>query len=460
MSRAAVPDRGPPPPAWRVAVPRPHPGRWTPAATSTAAKGCELTGQLLLLVVLAAVLGPDGYGVFALVFTLVGLLSSSLSIGGPTLASRLIPAVAAEDRPATARVLAARLGRWRAIQAAWMTVVIAGLALVDPQRFPPLVCLFAGAALVLDLAATLLFQIGLGLGRTAIFSFRFPVQNGLVVAGVLALNAVFGEPGAIAAITLSAGVVLIWAALTVGRVLAGARRHGEPAEAGAPSIPKEIWRFGIHQGLGGLLVTIVQRGAVVATALLGASSRQQGFTAVAVGVGIAGTYVVSQAFAVSLPGLVEVSQAAAAAAEQQALRLATRAVLLTGVLAIAGAVVVAPVLPVLLGGGFRGGESALYVGLALLPLAGPTALIAQVAALRLASRRLLACRAIGLVAFACICVSAIPGRGALGALLAVLGGLVVTLVTSAAAIAVPGGRRLASVGLAASAAAVLVGVVS
>jgi O-antigen/teichoic acid export membrane protein len=408
---------------------------------------------MLLVVALAALLGPSDYGRFALVFTLVAVLSSSVSVGGPTLASRLLPGTAQEHRVATARRLTRRLGRWRALEAASLIVVILILAALDPADFPPILCGLGSLALLLDLAATLLFQIGLGLGRVAMFSFRFPVQNGLVVAGVLALYPVFGVPGAVAAIAASAAAVLLWGMRTVGRTLmepaAGA---GEP-----PEISPAIWRFGLHQGIGGVLVTVVYRGGIIATALLAGSSRQQGFAALAIGVGVAATYVVSQAFTVSLPRLVELSQRAADAAEDEAARFTWRAVVLTGFLAIGAAFAVKPGVPFALGSGFRGSESALYVGIALVPLAAPAALVAQVAALRLSSRRLLVGRALGAVVFVAVSVAAIPRHGALGALAAVFAGVLTTLLASAASISLPGGRRLIAVGLAASTVVLVIG---
>lgn len=407
------------------------PGLGSPALTSTLGKLVESLGQVLIVVLLAAALGPRDYGEFALVLTLVTALSSSLSVGGPTLAARFLPTLDPGRRLAMGRQLLVRLGRWRVLQVVGVAVPLAALVIVDPADFPPGICALAALALGLDLAATLLFQIGLGLGRVSMFSFRFGVQNAVVVGVGLGLYSLWGVRGAVAAISVSAGVVLAWAALSVGRELAGARRTGDPL-----SIPASVWRFGALQAAGGLLVTVVHRGGVVATALL-ASRTQTGYAALAIGVGVAGTYVVSQAFAVNLPHLVERLDFGRDEIEREVLTFAGRALAIVTALSLLAAIAVPRSVAVFFGPGFAGARDALYVGLALLPLAPVMALLAQLAALRLAHRQLVVPRAAGVVVFVVVVAVAVPRWGALGASAAVLAATLATLVGSALEIAVP-----------------------
>ena len=327
--------------------------------TSTLGKLFESAGQVLIVVVLASSFGARDYGTFALALTLVTALSSSLSVGAPTLAARFLPSVDPAWRPAMARRLIGRLGRWRMLQAAGAASVAATLVLLDPGDFPTVISALVVLALTLDLAATLLFQVGLGLGRVTLFSFRFAVQNAAVVAAGVLLYTAWGIEGAVAAIAFSAALVLAWGAVTVGRPLA--RRPGSAGEEAA--IPPLVWRFGAQQAVGGLLLTLLYRGGIVATPLLGASRAETGFAALAVGVGVSGTYVVGQAFAVNLPRLAEKAQAGAAAIELESVAFTRRALGVTVSAAILIALVVEPALPAIFGSSFSGAKDAVYIGL-------------------------------------------------------------------------------------------------
>jgi O-antigen/teichoic acid export membrane protein len=84
-----------------------------------AGKGLEFLGQALLVVLIPRVLGPSSYGTFALALAIVSIGSLSLSLGGPTVMARFVPAASPGERAATARALAIRLGRWRVLVVPW-----------------------------------------------------------------------------------------------------------------------------------------------------------------------------------------------------------------------------------------------------------------------------------------------------------------------------------------------------
>jgi O-antigen/teichoic acid export membrane protein len=381
---------------------------------STAGKVLETFSQVLGVVALARFLGPRDYGRFALALTIVTVLSQSISVGGSPLMARFIPSVAPEERRALARRLAGRLGRWRALEVTLFAEACAVATLADPDTFAPLACALIVLALAFDVAATLLFQVDLGLGRVGRFSFRFAMQNLILVAASAALFGVAGSDGALGGIVVSSCLVFAWGALTVGRELARTPA-GPRVENLAP-----IWRFGAYQMAGGLFAAIVQRGAVVAAAALGASKVQTGFAALGLGIGLAGTYVVGQAFAVNLPALADLARRDAAAAEAAAVALARRVLALVAPLTLAAAALVPFGVPLVLGDGFRGAEAAIYVGLAMMPLAPATALLINLAALRLARRQILLSRAVGVVVFFAVAVVAIPRWHGVGATVAVL----------------------------------------
>ena len=160
------------------------------------------------------------------------------------------------------------------------------------------------------------------------------------------------------------------------------------AEAGVGA-PPEALRFGTLEALSGILGLIQHRGGVIAVALLGGSTVQQGYAGLALGVGLAATYVVWQTFVAQLPALAERWSTDPAAAEEAARRLARDA------------------------------------------LVGTIALAAQVSALWIRPAARVWTTAAGLVAFVGIAALAVPAWGAAGATTALLGGTAGTVVASA-----------------------------
>lgn len=415
---------------------------WLPRSAVRAGllgKVVETATQVLVITLVPRALGPADYGTFALALTLVQIGSSSLSLAGPTLMARFVPAAAPAERPAVARALGARLGRWRLVQVGSVAVVAGVLVAVAPERFDALITALVVVALALDVGATLAFQIVLGFGRAGVWSARFPVQNVLLLGAVLLLYAVAGRPGAVAGIAVASASALAFAA----SVVAGPLRRAAP---GAP-LPPGALRFGLLGGASVALVLLQQRGGVVAVALLGGTTSQAGYAALALGVAIAGTAVVWQLFAVQLPGLISHGSADLGEAERAARRLAWQslAVLLPG--ALVAAALLTPGIRLVLGERFAGAHDAFAAALAVLPLAPLTGLMTQTSALRLRPELRLWATAAGAIVFLITVAIGVPLLDAAAAPVALLTGSAVTVVVAARLLGAAPERNLTAVAL-------------
>src|SRR5204862_2586114 len=159
--------------------------------------------------------------------------------------------------------------------------VAALLAALAPHRFPLSLVLLVVLAFALDVAATLGFQLALGLGAAHAWSFRFPLQNAVLIAAVLVLHSFAGLTGAVGAIPLSSFAALVLGSIGLRRRLRGARR--------GVAIPRGALRFGALQAASGFFVQVCHRGAVVAVLVLGGARGEAGFSALAARIALAGT---------------------------------------------------------------------------------------------------------------------------------------------------------------------------
>ena len=404
---------------------------------------------IALATVVPRALGPADYGLFAVVLAVVGIVSMSLSLGGPLLLSRFVPAAPLAERNALALALALRIARFRALMVLAAISLVVVLTTVVPERFPKEAALFVSIALVLDVAATLIYQVALALGRPRLWSFRFPLQNTLLVVAVLTLHAAAGVNGAVAAVAIASGGVLLVGVPVVARQL----RPAQPLQ----SLPPGALRFGILQGVSGFFVQVTLRGNVPLVLLLTGEKVQAGFVAFATGLVLAATYAVWQVFTIELPRLSARADAEPAGVEAAARQLARTATLLLMPASLAGVLLARPVLPHVLGKGFDGVEEALVPALAALPFAGLTALVTQVAALRLRSDIRVRVTAVGAGVFLAAALVAVPEWGAVGGTAAFLAGTAATVF--AAARELPGvlERPLVAVATAASVTVVVIG---
>lgn len=404
---------------------------------------------IALATVVPRALGPADYGLFAVVLAVVGIVSMSLSLGGPLLLARFVPAAPLAERNALALALALRIARFRALMVLAAISLVVALTTVVPERFPKEAALFVSIALVLDVAATLIYQVALALGRPRLWSFRFPLQNTILVVAVLTLHAAAGVNGAVAAVAIASGGVLLVGVPVV-------TRHLRPAKP-LQSLPPGALRFGILQGVSGFFVQVTLRGNVPLVLLLTGEKVQAGFAAFATGLVLAATYAVWQVFTIELPRLSARADAEPAGVEAAARQLARTATLLLMPASLAGVLLAGPVLPHVLGKGFAGVEEALVPALAALPFAGLTALATQVAALRLRSDIRVRVTAVGAGVFLAAALVAVPEWGAVGGTAAFLAGTAATVF--AAARELPGvlERPLVAVATAASVAVIIIG---
>jgi O-antigen/teichoic acid export membrane protein len=391
-------------------------------AASLAGKVAEMVTLLLLATVVPRALGPADYGRFAVPLTVVTLGSLALTLGGPTVMARFVPAAPPSERLALARAIGGRLARGRSVQVA----VLAAGALVavawDPSRVPPLETCLVVAALALNVATSLALQTTLGLGRTVAWSLRFPLQNAVLIATVLVLHALAGATGAVIAIVVSAVAGAGLAAAAAWPVVA-ARLPRVPVPAGAV-------RFGALHAAGAALVQCSHRGGVLAVALLASSPDETGYAALAVGIALGATYAVLQAFTVSLPHVAHPSGGAATEGEAVLRRLAAGLLVVLVPAAVVAALVLDAAVPAVFGTDYEGAVDAFGPALALVVLAPLNALAVQVAALRLRPEVALASGIASAVGFVVVAVVAVPAWGAAGGTAGALAGVAAGAFTS------------------------------
>lgn len=386
-----------------------------------AGKAAEMVTLLLLATVVPRMLGPDVYGRFSVPLTIVTLGSLALTLGGPTLMARYVPTAPPAERPALARALGWRLARGRTAQIGGLAVVGAVLAVAQPATFPPLVTALVLLALALNVAATLALQVGLGLGRTGGWSARYPVQNSVLIVGVLVARGSAEGLGGVLVIVLAAIVGAGFAAIVTAPLL----RPPEPNV----TVPDGAMRFGILQATGAALVQLTHRGGVLATAVLAGSATETGYAALATGIALGVTYAVLQAFTVSLPHLA--GDDAAGDGEAALRRLATGllAVLVPAVVVVAA--LLDALVPRVFGTGYLGAVDAFAPALALVVLAPVNALAVQIAALRLRPDVAAIAGAASATTFLLVAVLIVPAWGAAGATTAALAGTAASALVAA-----------------------------
>ena len=426
------------------AAPASSTGLRRPVVAGVVGKGAEAVTLVLLATLVPRLLGPADYGRLSVVLTLVAVGSVALTLGGSTLLARYVPAAPPDERPALARSLTLRLARNRLVPFGLLGAAAAVLAAVG--RVPPSTAGWVVLALVLNVIATLALQADLGLGRATAWSARYPVQNAVLIAAVVALYVATGLDGAVAGVAV-AGAAGCALALTATRSLwqAGPR---PPVH-----LPTGAARFGLVAAATGALMQLVQRGGVVAAALL-STDTETGHAAVAIGVALAATYAVAQVFVVTLPALTARHAAAAdpaavdtsddrlgaappddgsvgrpsgrsrssSPAEPALRRLAGLLLLVVLPVAVLGVLAVDLVVPVVLGPAYGDAVAAFPPALAAVVLAPLAALTLQTAALRLRPEATLAAAVAGAVVFAVTALVAVPMWGATGAAGAMLAG--------------------------------------
>jgi O-antigen/teichoic acid export membrane protein len=408
-------------------------------AGSLAAKVAEMATLVVLATLVPRVLGPSDFGRFAVLLTIVTLGSLALTLGGATVMVRFVPAAPPGERVAIARAIGGRLARGRVAQLVLLAMVACTAALVDRSHFPLVDTAVVFAALALNVLTSLGLQTTLGLGRTGAWSARWPLQNAVLIAAVILLDAPFGMTGATVAILLSAIVGAVLATVSVAPVFT--------ATGARAAVPPGAIHFGVIQAGAAALVQFAQRGGVLAVALLAGSTIQTGYAALAAGIALGATYAILQTFTVSVPHLDHghAPLDGPHSGEPTLRRLA--ALLLTVIVPLAALTALfAPYLvPRVFGSDYRGAIAAFGPAVALVVLAPLTALLVQVSALRLRPDVALLAGIVTAGAFVLVAVVTVPGAGAVGAVFATLTGAALgTLVAARALPGAAGGRLVVS----------------
>src|SRR5262249_49760865 len=113
------------------------------------------------------------------------------------------------ERASLVRAHTRRALRWRGLWAGAVACAAAALALVDPDRFRLTLALLVALAVALDIGATLAFQLAVALDRTVWWSFRYPVQNVVLVLATVVLYDRYGLEGGIASIPIASALALV-----------------------------------------------------------------------------------------------------------------------------------------------------------------------------------------------------------------------------------------------------------
>lgn len=345
---------------------------YAPVRLAVWSKGAEWLTLAGVLAVLPRMLGPEDYGTFGFALGLVTIGSTGLALSGPSVMARFVAAAPTHERAALARGIALHAVRWRTAGVALVTLIAIAASAAYPSRLPPRLTLVVVIGLVLDAAATLVFQIALGLDQQVAFVARYPLQNLTLLVATPLLYALAGPTGALAAIAVSAAVALVFGLVVL---------RGHWTGAVAP-VPAAATRFALLQAANGFMVQVLLRGSVIAAALL-ASRSEAGYAALAVAIAIAITNGVWQVFSLALPSLAEVARDDEGAAADMLVHLATRLSTLVLPGSVAAAMMAGPALALLAGSRYSGAHGALVTTMATVPLALLNGIVSTAATVRL-----------------------------------------------------------------------------
>lgn len=194
-------------------------------------------------------------------------------------------------------------------------------------------------------------------------------------------------------------------------------------------ITRDVSRFAFLQGWGNVLVLLQHRGVVVAAALLAGSRAETGYAAVAAGVAIAVTYVIWQLFTVTMPRFAAMATADTEAALAAFRKVADLALLVAAPIALVGAVLTPPLLPLLFGDEFSPARRAFAPALAAVPIAALVGVVGSAAALQLRPGARLLTTGAGAITFVVAATALVPAFDAAGATGALLAGTAAAALT-------------------------------
>jgi O-antigen/teichoic acid export membrane protein len=326
-------------------------------------------------------------------------------------------------------------------------VLTLAAAVLAPALFgvPLALTLLVCAAAWCSVASSVASELGLALGRPGLWNLRFPVENALVVAAVPLGYALAGADAAIAGMACACVLTFV---LLFGRLAADLHRAAAGGE-----LPPGAAAYARLETVSVVLGTTIKRGGPLAMALARASSVQTGFAAIATGAGAAGAATMIDLLIVHLPRLVRLRADAPERAASEAERTARVGLLVAMATALPAAVLAGPAIHLLLGSEFSGARDAVVLALPSVPLGAALGMATAVASLELRPRALAWSWVAGAAVFAAGAAVLIPAHDAVGAAVAMTGGLLVAALASAVLV---GGRELRRICAAAVAGAVAV----
>ena len=383
-----------------------------------------------MLVLLPRLLGASDFGSFAVVQGFVTLGSTVAAIGGPTLMSRFVAATPEAERRSVARALLMEGLGWRLAALAAGLTIAAALAVAIPDEVPALPVACGATALVLTAAGSWASFVALGLGRVAVWSYRYAVQNVATAIAAIAGYAALGVDGALIGLAVGAAVGLAWTSGGMAKVLTAPR---VPA-------PEGTRRFAALLAVSGVAVQIAYRLPVPLVAL-GAGTVAAGNAAIGIGVALAAMSTVAHPFAVAMPAALARGDDPTQA-EASLLGLGTRTLAVAGTGALAAAAAGPPLVSLVLGDEFRPAADALGLALAAVPLAAAMAVLGQIAVLRLRLVTRVVASVCGAIVGMGICGALASSLGADAAALGLLGWSVTVVLVSRLLLGGTGADRL------------------
>lgn len=346
------------------ATPLPQIGFLRQSLLSVGVKGASLVLGFLVVLVLARVLGEDGYGLYAVIFAWVTVLSIPAQFGLPNLVVRETARIGVSAHPGAVR------GLWR--RAIWVVLVasavilVAALGWAQVGGLSPLTqaALLAGLLLIPLRAMAGVFSAGLrGLGRVITGQLpEFVLRPGLflvLVGGAvwLAAGAALTARDALWLHLAAAGVALVFAMVMLARH-APARGEGDGNPLGLHAMLVSSGTLGLIAGAQVLNqnLDVIMLGALSDTATAGVYK-------VAASTAILATFALQAINQVLMPRIAAAHARGDRAAMQRLARKSARLILLSAVLATVVLVVMGEWL---LGQAFGAGYAAGYPVLVIL----------------------------------------------------------------------------------------------
>jgi O-antigen/teichoic acid export membrane protein len=376
-------------------------------------KALEYLGLAVFTVVLPRAMGPALFGRFAVVVSLVGVLSMASALGAQATLGRFVPEYRARGETSRIRALFTQLFALRVVVAAGLaTTLLLFHAQLLPDSTLALGATAAGAFLCVALAmVTYHLLYGLNqLGRSLVHD---SVARLALVGLVFALGGHRDLQRAAAALLLAELLLLV-----LGLVWTRSWFDIGAARRQRTELPHQL-KFGLNFFGTNLLLLAVWRGGELAVVYLSGSTTEVAYYSIANAVALTMAMLIGQLMTLLLPQLTGL---ATSARTDEANRLIGAAVKYLTVLAFAFLLVVGSIGPWIVVGVLGPAYEPVADNLRVLSLAVvPVALLraaVTVAMVRKAMSDALAMAGAGLLVFAVTAIVAVPGQASFGASLA------------------------------------------